>query len=448
VAIFISYSSRDDGAIRQLVADLRAARMDVWLDQQLWGGDTWWQTILHQVRNCSVLIFALSSHSLRSQPCMAELRYAQALGLPILPVQIGAITSLRALPLAHVQVVDYRVRSPAASIALISAVHENVARRGAPPSTLPPEPPIPYEYLIRLSTLVASATVLDPHEQAGIVAQLRQALEDEHEPAVREDVIGLLRQLRERSDVTFRAGKEIDALSATISHPQGRPLPTPELPSGGGPLPGQSASTGGMPSTTSRTGGPARDALVWARLPGTPVRRWAAAGFLVVAAVATPVLVLTLSHRADGSTPATASTPTSSSSAASVVVPNVRGLSVSAATGALEQKSFVVRVATTAGKGLVKGSAVGTSPAAGQPVPPGSTVTLQLSDGKVRIPNVVGKSDRDAVSALKAEGVTAAEILVIQVPGDRPVGQVFQQEPAPGTVDTPTQIKIWTAVRQ
>jgi hypothetical protein len=392
VAVFISYSSRDEGAVRQLVADLRAARMEVWLDEQLWGGDTWWQTILHEIRNCSVLVVALSSHSLQSQPCMAELRYAQALGLGVLPVQIGTLTSLRALPLAQVQVVDYRERTSVASIALISAVHENAARRKALPDPLPPEPPIPYGYLIRLSTLVASATVLDPHEQAGVVAQLRQALDEEHESAVRDDVIGLLRQLRDRPDVTFRAAKEIDALLPTISRPRGQPSATQEAATGHDPLPDQEIPVSRSPTAASPTDRPVRGAPVpvWRRLLGRPAHRWVAVTALV-AVVATAIILSTLSHGAgDGSTPTTRPTPTASSSAALVAVPKVRGMTVDAATVALEQKLLAVKATAAAGEGLARGTAVGTSPAAGQSVPPGSTVTLQVSDGKIRIPNVVG----------------------------------------------------------
>ena len=55
-----------------------------------------------------MFIFALSKASLDSKPCQAELRYAQALQRPILPVQIGPVDSVRVNPLAAVQAIDFQ----------------------------------------------------------------------------------------------------------------------------------------------------------------------------------------------------------------------------------------------------------------------------------------------------------------------------------------------------
>jgi hypothetical protein len=74
-----------------MVSDLQRARIQVWLDDDLGGGDAWWSEILQQIRGCTVFLFAASDNSLHSKPCRAELGYAQGLQLPILPVQIGEI---------------------------------------------------------------------------------------------------------------------------------------------------------------------------------------------------------------------------------------------------------------------------------------------------------------------------------------------------------------------
>ena len=97
--VFVSYSSHDDVAVRSLVADLERARQQVWLDQDLGGGDAWWAVILEQIRACTVFMFALSNNSLYSTPCRAELDYAKSLRLPILPVQIGEVGSYRTDPI-------------------------------------------------------------------------------------------------------------------------------------------------------------------------------------------------------------------------------------------------------------------------------------------------------------------------------------------------------------
>ena len=102
---------------------MRRARQQVWFDDELGGGEAWWKEILDQIRSCEVFIVALSNHLLESKPCQAELRYAQALQRPILPVRIGPVDSMRANPLASLQVIDYQNPSVDTGIQLVTAVH-------------------------------------------------------------------------------------------------------------------------------------------------------------------------------------------------------------------------------------------------------------------------------------------------------------------------------------
>jgi hypothetical protein len=87
--VFVSYPNHNDVAVRSLADDLERARQQAWLDQDLGGGNAWWAQILEQIRACTVFVFALSNNSLYPAPCRAELEYATALGVPILPVQIS-----------------------------------------------------------------------------------------------------------------------------------------------------------------------------------------------------------------------------------------------------------------------------------------------------------------------------------------------------------------------
>lgn len=75
--------------MKSLISDLEATRHAVWADQELTGGDSWWQEILRQTRHCDVFVLALSNNSLRSKPCLAELDYARRLRIPVVPAQIG-----------------------------------------------------------------------------------------------------------------------------------------------------------------------------------------------------------------------------------------------------------------------------------------------------------------------------------------------------------------------
>jgi hypothetical protein len=215
MGVFISYSNQDEGAVRALAADLGRARQTVWLDRELHGGDTWWQTILKQIQDADVFVFALSNNSQRSKPCRAELEYARALGIPVLPVQIGPLDGLRSTAIADLQIVDYRRRDTDTALELIAAVQEAKLRRGPLPEPLPDQPPIPFEYLMRLGRAI-DAPQMNPSEQVGVIAQLRQGLEDEDDANARRDIAVLLRNMRRRPDATYRSVSEIDALLATI----------------------------------------------------------------------------------------------------------------------------------------------------------------------------------------------------------------------------------------
>lgn len=212
--LFVSHASQDRPAIDGLLAVLRRTRRQVWLDDELGGGEAWWQAILEKIRECGVFIVALSNNSLASKPCRAELRYAQALRRPILPVQVGPVDSVRVTPLAATQIVDYRNPNSDNEIRLISALQKRTAQVVPLPSPLPEEPEVPFAYLMRLAGVLASPE-LSHHEQAGLVAELRNKLdEDCSDPTAHRDIVRLLYLLRDRPDVTWRTRSDVDALLA------------------------------------------------------------------------------------------------------------------------------------------------------------------------------------------------------------------------------------------
>ncbi len=231
MAVFISYSNQDEKAVQTLATDLERARQTVWLDEELHGGDTWWQTILKQIQDADIFIYALSNNSQRSKPCRAELEYARALGIPVLPVQIGPLDGLRSAAIADLQIFDYRQRNVDAAYGLMAAVQEAKTRRGPLLEPLPDPPPIPFEYLMRLGRAI-DAPQMSPSEQVGVFAQLRQGLEDEDDANARRDIAMLLRNMRSRPDATYRSVREIDALLATIDQALPIQSKTPEPSSG------------------------------------------------------------------------------------------------------------------------------------------------------------------------------------------------------------------------
>src|SRR3954468_15734181 len=229
IRIFASYSRKDEAAVQDLIADLGRAHLSVWHDQALHGGDPWWQDILQRIRECDVFLFALSKNSLASKPCRAELSYARALGIPILPVQTGPVGNLRTTPVADIQVVDYRERTLPKGLALIESIQDAAAARRPLPDPLPDPPPVPFEYLLRLGSAIGAGQ-LTPNEQGDFIRQLREALETEDDEAVKDDARELLLALRRRPDVTYRNVTAVNQLLADLSASEAREPDEPSEP--------------------------------------------------------------------------------------------------------------------------------------------------------------------------------------------------------------------------
>jgi hypothetical protein len=267
MGLFVSYSSQDRTAIDPLTTALRRARQQVWFDDELGGGEAWWKEILEQIRSCQVFIVALSNHLLESKPCQAELRYAQALQRPILPVRIGPVDSMRANPLASLQVIDYQNPSVDTGIQLITAVHALAGHPRPLPSPLPDEPPVPFAYLMRLSSTLAEQD-LDPRQQTHLLTELKSGLEEDgDDPTARNDISRLLRILRDRSDVTYRTRTEIDNLLASVDAKSAAP-PAPSRPQHEHPVARTTPSA--PPSAPAATAQPRPSTSPPTRVPARP----------------------------------------------------------------------------------------------------------------------------------------------------------------------------------
>ncbi|HEY6837080.1 MAG TPA: PASTA domain-containing protein [Gaiellaceae bacterium] len=118
----------------------------------------------------------------------------------------------------------------------------------------------------------------------------------------------------------------------------------------------------------------------------------------------------------------------STSSTAEVTVPKVVGEKVAAAASALRAQGLSVQTAnvtSTKTPGLV----LSQSPAARSSVAKASTVTIRVSSGPTRVPNVVGQQRAAAVSVLKAAGLSPK---VFVVPAIQPKNVVVAQRPHAG----------------
>jgi serine/threonine kinase PknH len=299
MALFISYSSQDRSTVDALTTALRRGQQQVWFDQELGGGDSWWAKIVEQIRSCDVFVVALSNNWLQSKPSQSELRYAQALNRPILPVRIGEIDSMRVNPLAALQIIDYREPSVDAGIQLVTAVHALQSKPVPLPDPLPEEPPVPFGYITRLGNTLAEKE-LSPQQQLQLLVELRSGLdEDGDDPSARSDIAQLLRMLRLRHDVTYRTRNDIDNVLASIASTESSPAAASAKPAAAEQPPTTPAQpgTGAQPVSSPAPARPPSTAAVRGNAAGggsnTRLIVIGAAAAAVVAAIAVVVVLVT-----------------------------------------------------------------------------------------------------------------------------------------------------------
>jgi hypothetical protein len=219
--IFMSFSSKDELVVKSLARGFEAAHRQVWFDHDLKGGEIWWETILHNIRESSVFLFALSDNSLRSPACRAELEYAIALRRPILPVLVGHVSAIRSHPLAGHQHVPFRPDDTEAAFAVLDAA-ERAGERDVPlPEPLPTEPATPFAYIGVIRKQIDGGP-LDHSAQLGIIERLRRSLGEEADIAAREEIVSMLQTLAGQPWRTAHAEVEIKALLAAYDEMERR----------------------------------------------------------------------------------------------------------------------------------------------------------------------------------------------------------------------------------
>ncbi|MFC5369309.1 Stk1 family PASTA domain-containing Ser/Thr kinase [Arcanobacterium bovis] len=126
----------------------------------------------------------------------------------------------------------------------------------------------------------------------------------------------------------------------------------------------------------------------------------------------------------------------------SVTVPTLNTGSVTEeqARAELEKLGLVVgSVETTNQAGKAKGIVVDTEPSAGSSVAKGTAIHLYVASGKIELPNLVGKTQEDALNTLSALRLNSS---VKSVASDLPKNTVIKQEPLAGPIDVSTTVKL------
>lgn len=89
MATFVSYARPDAPFALRLAADLRAAAVEVWLDQlDIQPGEPWDQAVEQALKRCDSLLVVLSPRAVDSRPVMDEVSYALETNKRIVPVVV------------------------------------------------------------------------------------------------------------------------------------------------------------------------------------------------------------------------------------------------------------------------------------------------------------------------------------------------------------------------
>ena len=214
--IFLSYARQDKEPVKALGHHLRALADNVWLDEEISGGQIWWDQILAQIRSCDVFAYAMSPAALKSVACRRESEYAVALRKRILPICLTGDEPIKLLPpsLKTLEYVDYREPTPEASLRLARAFFSMLRDASLPPDPLPTPPDAPISYLNQLAAQVTGDAPLSSDQQNALLVNLQHSLTD---PATAEDARELLTQLRRRRELLAMIAEVIDEVLGTTT---------------------------------------------------------------------------------------------------------------------------------------------------------------------------------------------------------------------------------------
>ena len=240
---FISYSRVDSWLVAPLVHDLGKLGHEVWMDNELYGGQDWWDDILWQIAVCDFFVLALSPRSLTSPHCHQELTYAHSLRRPLFAVAVAPVNPLRSR-IRAIDILPYVEYAPGHKEALLRVVEAVARLPSAPelPDPMPLPPPMP-ELPFYFQEQRINSEYLSRGEQELLLKDLQKLPVRAFSHELVAHLIKLLTAFRSREfifiDVRDQIDAEIDRLhaktaraSVTVTQVPPPPLPwsSPQTP--------------------------------------------------------------------------------------------------------------------------------------------------------------------------------------------------------------------------
>ena len=84
--VFVSYSHRDNTFADQLEAELEAAGIDAWTDNDLEAGEPWRDSIDKAIKQCFAVLAVMSEDAKKSEYVTYEWSYALGVGVTVIPI--------------------------------------------------------------------------------------------------------------------------------------------------------------------------------------------------------------------------------------------------------------------------------------------------------------------------------------------------------------------------
>lgn len=138
---------------------------------------------------------------------------------------------------------------------------------------------------------------------------------------------------------------------------------------------------------------------------------------------------------------------TVNSGTSGIEVPDIVGKSTAEAVANLEGKGFTVNKTESYDARVAKGNVISQTPEGGTKAPSGSAVTIRISQGpednKIRVPNLVGVSEMDAMATLTEAGLKVGSVSEVNNDDASLTGLVCYQSYSVGSyVDSGTAIDL------
>lgn len=207
--LFVSYARADVDIVTALVAELRELGHEPFYDQDVSGGQRWWDVLLDRIASSAAFLPVLSERYADSEACGLEAAWAHSLGVPIVPIDLGSLRPELCDPyIAEANWVRYSLDDRQSITRLARSLSE--LREWTAPATEPTRPPVPITYLAATRQELRDPAAMPSERQFAILAALRAKLETDEDGSAR----SLLTELRGRADVTYSVAVEIDTLFA------------------------------------------------------------------------------------------------------------------------------------------------------------------------------------------------------------------------------------------